>query len=80
MFSYSLGLIIFIYIAPTAYGNAHYGAGTGPIHLDDVRCSGNEETLQECLHNGLGFHNCQHSNDASVSCTNGVSITCIFYV
>jgi hypothetical protein len=45
-----------------------YDAGTGPIYLDEVRCSGTESALLECTSNGLGVHNCAHSDDAGVSC------------
>jgi len=45
-----------------------YGAGSGPIWLDDVQCNGTEMYISHCRHNGWGRHNCDHSNDVSVSC------------
>ncbi|XP_071482925.1 scavenger receptor cysteine-rich domain-containing protein DMBT1-like [Diadema antillarum] len=61
--------------AETAQLRARYGAGTGPIHLDDVRCSGNEETLTSCPH--TSFHNCAHEEDAGVICRPAeVAISC----
>ena len=57
--------------AATALGFARFGGGTDPIHLDDVGCSGNESSLQECRHNGVGDHNCGHIEDASVVCSDG---------
>ena len=57
--------------AATALGFARFGEGTDPIHLDDVGCSGNESSLQECRHNGVGDHNCGHTEDASVVCSDG---------
>ena len=39
-------------------------------HLDNVRCSGNENMLSECRHNGLGVHNCfVRSQVAGVICS-----------
>ena len=50
-----------------AYKNAHYGQGTGPILLDNVRCTGHDSTMS-CRHSGVGNHNCHHSQDVSVQC------------
>ena len=47
---------------------ARYGEGTGRIILDDVGCSGSEESLLSCSHNGLYVHNCKHREDASAVC------------
>ena len=47
---------------------ARFGAGQGPIYLDDVRCSGHESSLQHCSTLGVGVHNCAHSDDAGVAC------------
>ena len=38
------------------------------IYLDDVQCLGDEPALSYCIHNGVGVHNCQHWEDASVVC------------
>ena len=47
---------------------AHYGQGTGPIFLDGVHCTGTELDIFMCLHYGVGVHDCDHSEDASVDC------------
>ena len=49
-----------------------YGPGTGPIMLDDVRCSGSEMQLGNCQHRAWGYHNCGHSEDVSIACTSGI--------
>ena len=56
-------------ITGIALSFARFGEGTGPIWLDDVSCTGSESELLECPHNGIGNHNCDHSEDASVRCS-----------
>ncbi|KAL8604292.1 hypothetical protein ACOMHN_023662 [Nucella lapillus] len=48
-----------------------YGAGSSSqkIWLDDLRCTGNETSIILCPHNGLGIHNCRHSEDVGVFCS-----------
>ena len=49
----------------------YYGAGPSyyPIHLDDVRCNGNEVNILACLHLPISVHNCDHSEDVGVTCS-----------
>ncbi|XP_078500080.1 scavenger receptor cysteine-rich domain-containing protein DMBT1-like isoform X2 [Lissotriton helveticus] len=61
--------------AVSAPGNALYGQGYGPIHLDYVSCRGYEHALWTCPHRGMGVHNCVHSEDASVICSRSQSTT-----
>nr|XP_031543173.1 scavenger receptor cysteine-rich domain-containing group B protein [Vicugna pacos] len=54
--------------ALAAPGEAHFGPGSGPILLDNVKCRGDENALLLCSHIRWDAHNCDHSEDASVLC------------
>ena len=56
-------------VGAIAHGRAHYGQGTGPILYDNVQCSGSEHALEQCTR--LSIDNCQHYEDAGVSCQGG---------
>ncbi|KAL5012866.1 hypothetical protein ScPMuIL_011417 [Solemya velum] len=53
---------------PQVRSNAWYGAGSGQIWLDDLRCVGTETNIERCSFRGWGRHNCAHSEDVSVIC------------
>ncbi|XP_008118996.1 macrophage receptor MARCO isoform X1 [Anolis carolinensis] len=44
-------------------------AGSGQIWLDDVHCTGNENTIVSCPKRIWGQHNCGHDEDAGVQCS-----------
>ncbi len=56
--------------ADAAPGEAAFGAGNGPILMDDVQCVGDEAEITACQFNGFGNHNCErdHTEDASAVC------------
>ena len=46
-----------------------YGRGSGRIWLDDVDCSGGENSLLSCPHRGIGvLRSCSHSEDVGMVC------------
>ncbi|XP_052281797.1 coadhesin-like isoform X3 [Dreissena polymorpha] len=48
--------------------NPPAGPSDMPIWLDDVKCTGNENSLLECIHQPIGTHNCNHDEDVGISC------------
>merc|ERR1712168_1536422 len=42
--------------------------GVEPTWLDNVQCSGSEQTISECPHNEWGVEDCGHSEDVGVRC------------
>ena len=57
------------FLKGAAYLNrAFFGSGAGPIHLDEVVCTGSEDTLLNCSHSGIGINDCNHDADVSVHC------------
>ena len=59
------------YAVPKAISSSLHGGGEGPILLDNLRCNGDEESLNNCTHNGVGEHSCSRSEIASVVCLYG---------
>lgn len=46
--------------ALNATGSAHFGAGSGPIWLDDLNCTGKESHVWRCPSRDWGRHDCRH--------------------
>ncbi|XP_072033883.1 scavenger receptor cysteine-rich domain-containing protein DMBT1-like [Amphiura filiformis] len=60
------------YDAAQAVRNGGFGQGSGQIWLNGVRCTGSENYLDECNHNGWGIHDCTHNEDAGVRCADSI--------
>ena len=60
-------------IAVFAYHDSHFGGGTTlPVWLANVRCNGQEASLQNCTYNRVGSGSCStHNRDAGVRCLAG---------
>ena len=58
----------FISTDAVAFSNAHFGAGTGTIYLDDVGCTGNEINLTDCSQSSTVHCSSGHLQDAGVRC------------
>lgn len=59
----------------TAISNAFYGRGSGPIHLDDVACTGTETNVLQCRYDPV-TSDCGHSEDAGVQCVIDSKLYC----
>ena len=58
-----------------AFRSAAFGPGTGPILLDNVDCSGSEDSLINCSHSSFVRCSSGHSEDAGVRCQGRYTIT-----
>lgn len=62
----SLAFFVFVATDAVAFSNAHFGQGSGTIHLANVACNGVETQILDCPY--TTSHGCSHSDDAGVQC------------
>ncbi|KAI4879576.1 hypothetical protein NFI96_032119 [Prochilodus magdalenae] len=55
--------------ALSADGSSVFGAGSGPVWLNRVKCRGNEIHLWDCPHSLKNHTDCSHRQPAGVTCT-----------
>jgi hypothetical protein len=60
-----------VQVGGQGYGATGTTPGTGQIWLDELRCTGEEETIADCPHNPWGNHNCIHAEDLGLCCPGG---------
>lgn len=53
---------------------AHFGEGTGPIVMDNVRCIGTETNIAQCSHKEWAVHDCNHREDVGIMCYRGTEV------
>uniref|UniRef100_A0A8C0WZC9 SRCR domain-containing protein n=1 Tax=Castor canadensis TaxID=51338 RepID=A0A8C0WZC9_CASCN len=56
-------------LSPSSKARKSYGSGVGRIWMDDVHCSGEEQSLEQCQHRFWGYHDCTHKEDVAVICS-----------
>ena len=61
-----------MYIVSKAVRYSRYVRTVVPFHLDDLNCTGDEESLLGCQHNGVGVHDCGPYDNAAVICYTGI--------
>ena len=59
----SMLLVFLLHVDAKALNSSFFGAGSGPIFMDDVTCSGYEVRLVDCSYNI--HHNYFHTEDAA---------------
>ena len=57
----------------------YYGAGDGPILIDDLNCTGSESNLDQCGMRTFGEHECDHTEDAGVMCLSKYKLLFVYF-
>ncbi|CAM4442080.1 unnamed protein product [Caretta caretta] len=60
--------------AVSVHRNAHFGAGSGQIWLDNIAYRGTESALWHCRNRGWGVNYCDHTEDAGVTCSGHIEL------
>ena len=68
MYVYTWLLNFFVCLASQILTSG-YSDGSGPIFLDQLDCSGSEESLLDCPSGRpVGLHQCDHTMDVGIRC------------
>ena len=57
----------------------YYGAGDGPILIDELNCTGSESNLDQCDMRTFGETNCDHIEDAGVMCLSKYELLIVYF-
>ena len=64
--------MFYFILVPKALVGSIYGERNGPTLMNNVRCTGDEESLLDCPHEGVGEFSCNSYDDiVSLVCSNG---------
>ena len=63
-----LDVCIYFVADAIATDGGYFGVVAGPIFLDNVNCTGVEDSILDCLSQDPGLHRCVHSQDSGVLC------------
>ena len=50
------------------YSASRFGAGSGPVWLKNIKCNGNEQSVEDCPGIDWTPKDCSHSLDVGISC------------
>ena len=71
-------------VGTIAYRGAFFGRGNGPIYLERFRCNDGDAKLMDCALPPIGLHDCDHSQDAGVTCVGEIvslySLESVFFL
>ena len=67
VYAQQIVLLFNILLGASAQSNA-YTEGNWYVHINDLNCTGEEESIWDCPQNGLSRYSCNHYQDASVIC------------
>ncbi|XP_040275433.1 lysyl oxidase homolog 3 isoform X2 [Bufo bufo] len=54
--------------AKEALTGGRMGQGMGSIHMNEVKCTGHEQSILDCQYKNITEEDCKHSEDAAVRC------------
>ena len=55
----------------------YFGQSTGPIHMTNVMCTGDEAAITDCTFSTI--HSCDHSQDVGIYCQ-GSCVYCVIII
>ena len=61
--------------ASRAWTDARFGQGSGSFVVRDLRCAGNESSIEQCQHSSWNDNTCVHGKDAGVTCGEERNVT-----